>query len=383
MIDTIVVEEKNGTKKIAGLKEGVLREFLMQKDGGFNEGNIYLGRITKKIHTANGKDGYFVNIGAEKEAFINAQERELEDLKANEGQDVVVQIIQEQRAEKGPRVSRFLQLAGEYLVFCPYGSEIEISSKIVDEDKKEELYNLVVANCQNGGWIIRTFAAEVAHEDIVEEAKKLEDVFDKLLLEAKKAKAPSRLFIKDNVLEEFINRNKDTLQKVVVDNHLTQEKIKNLAETEYLAKTFEQYGIEEMLEEALHKIVKLPCGGRIIIEETKACVVIDVDSGEGTAQGGLGRLNQEAAYEIAKQIVLRNLAGKIIIDFAGIAEFKFLKYAMDILQQELQNDVSKTKVLGLSRAGNVELLRIRRRPTLCDLLSEECPTCRGTGRVEK
>ena len=80
---------------------------------------------------------------------------------------------------------------------------------------------------------------------------------------------------------------------------------------------------------------------------------------------------------------MRNLSGKIIIDFAGISDYKFLKNSIDILEQGLSDDVCKAKVLGLSRAGNVEIVRNRRRPTLQDLFSEECPTCRGIGRVEK
>ena len=133
----------------------------------------------------------------------------------------------------------------------------------------------------------------------------------------------------------------------------------------------------------MQKEIKLKCGGRVIIEETKAFVSIDVDSGEGNAQGGFNRLNNEAAVEIAKQIILRNLSGKIIIDFAGVSEYKFLKNSMDILEKELSEDVCRARVLGLSRAGNVEVIRNRRRPTLQDLFSEECPTCKGTGRVEK
>ena len=80
---------------------------------------------------------------------------------------------------------------------------------------------------------------------------------------------------------------------------------------------------------------------------------------------------------------LSNLSGKIIIDYAGISEYKFLKNSIEILEKELSDDVCKAKVLGLSRGGNVEIIRNRRRPTLQDLFSEECHTCKGTGRVER
>ena len=383
MIEDLIIEEKNNITKIAGMKDGSLCEFMMQKKDGFNEGNIYLGKIVKKINTANGKEGYFVNIGDSKDAFINAEERELEDLKANEGQDIVVQITQEQRAEKGARVVRFLHMAGINLVYCPYGSEIELSNKIVDEEQRNRLYDLVVNSAESGGWIIRTHAAEVKDEDIANEIKKLENDFRNIMAMAKTTKAPQLLFAKENILEDIIIHNEESLQKIIVNNHLTEEKLHSAAVIEYETEPFKKYGVDEMLNEALQKVIKLRCGGRVIIEETKALVAIDVDSGDGVAQGGIGRVNQEAAYEIAKQIILRNLSGKIIIDFAGMAEFKFLKGVMEILEKQLQNDVAKAKVLGLSRAGNVEIVRTRKRPTLRDLLSEECPTCQGTGRVEK
>lgn len=383
MLDELLVEEKNGVKRLAGFQNGKLCEFVILDEAKANEGNIYLGKICKKIQTANGKEGYFINIGGNRDAFINAEEKELEDLKAHEGQDVVVQVVQEQRAEKGARMARFLHLAGVNLVYCPYGDEIEISAKISDEDKREELYHLMLENCEEGGWIVRTHAAEEKNDDIIKEMQDLKTLFLQILAKAKSSKAPCLLLAKDNILQEVISRNLQSLQRIVVNNHLVKESLGASLPVDYAVAPFEEAGVDEMLNEALQKSVRLKCGGRIIIEETRACTAIDVDSGEGTAQGGLGRLNQEAAYEIARQIILRNLSGKIIIDFAGISEFKFLKNAIDILEDQLADDFARARVLGLSRGGNVEILRMRRRPSLNDLLTMECPTCLGTGRVEK
>ena len=139
---------------------------------------------------------------------------------------------------------------------------------------------------------------------------------------------------------------------------------------------------EDMLQEAMQKTVKLPSGGEIHIEETRAFVAIDVDSAGNVARGETDNLNREAAVEIARQILLRNLAGKIIIDFAGSGEYRFMRGIMDVLDEELAGDAQGARVLGLSKAGNVEILRRRRRPTLLEQFSAECPTCGGTGRVE-
>ena len=383
MLDEIIIQTKDGVMQIAGLENGRLGEFVIYDEKKANEGNVYLGKITKKIQTANGKEGYFVNIGASKEAFINAEENDLEDLKAHEGQDIIVQVVQEQRAEKGARMSRFLRLAGVYLVYCPYGSDIEISTKIIDETARERLYRLITDNSETGGWIVRTIAAESGDNEILAEMSKLKTLFAGIITEAKNSKAPALLSAKNNVLQDMIYHHMDGLRRVVVNNHLLQDELNKILPAEYAAAPFAEAGIDDMLEEALRKIVKLDCGGRVIIEETRACTAIDVDSGEGTAQGGFGRLNQEAAAEIVRQIILRNLSGKIVIDFAGIAEFKYLKKALDILEEGLSDDPARGRVLGLTRAGNVEIIRTRRRPSLRDLLTEECSVCMGTGRVEK
>ena len=383
MIDKILVEDKKGIKKVACLNNGDLVEFFVVDSNKANEGNIYLGKITKKIVTANNKTAYFVNIGSEKDAFINAEEKNLEDLEALEGQDIIVQVSQEQRAEKGARVVRFLRLVGVYLVFDPYGDEINISSKIEDEEIRENLLNIVSKNAKSGGFTIRTSAKDVSIDDILAEMNYLEREFDNIINKAKSSKSPCLLYTKDNIIEDVVSRQTTDLKKIVVDNHILEQELSEICNVEYDKDVFETNGVSEMINEALKKEIKLTCGGRVIIEETKAFVSIDVDSGEGNAQGGFNKLNNEASVEIAKQIILRNLSGKIIIDYAGISEYKFLKNSIDILEQELSEDVCKAKVLGLSRGGNVEIIRNRRRPTLQDLFSEECPTCRGTGRVEK
>ena len=202
-------------------------------------------------------------------------------------------------------------------------------------------------------------------------------------IETKKIKSPALLKERNNCLDEAFLRNRKYLQKIILNNHNVEEIYKNKVEVEYCVDPFKKYGIDEELNNALQKEVRLKSGGRVTIEETRAFVAIDVDSGEDNGKGSLGRLNIEAAFEIARQIRLRNLSGKIIIDFAGASEYKYLKNAIEVLEQELRKDYIKSTIYGLSRGGNVEINRVRRRPTLRNILTEECPTCQGTGSVEK
>lgn len=380
----LVYEQNNQNSRLAVLDNDVLREVEFYDQSRAYEGNIYLGKILKKIELANGKAGYFLDIGDSRDAFINGEEPELEDLNASEGQSVVVQICQEQRAEKGARLTRALQFVGENLVYCPYRIDVEVSAKIDDKLRAESLSALVEENMTGQeGWIVRTSAADAEDEDIIKEMDDLRAMFDDVLEKTRQVKSPALLKERNNCLEDAFLRNRKYLDKIILNNHYMEAKYKDKAEVEYCPEPFKEYGIGEALGEALQKEVRLKSGGRITIEETRACVAIDVDSGEDNGKGSLGRLNIEAAFEIARQIRLRNLSGKIIVDFAGTADYKYLKNAIEVLEQELRRDYIKSTVFGLSRGGNVEIVRVRRRPTLKNVLTVECPTCQGTGSVEK
>ncbi len=382
--DTLVYENKNQVIRVAGLTDGVLQTLEIADLSKAAEGNIYLGRISKKVELANGKLGYFVNLGEDREAFINAEEHGRDDLNANEGQEVVVQVAQEQRAEKGARLVRSLQFVGRFVVYCPYRMNVEVSAKIADKLKADELKTLVQENTTGQeGWVVRTSAVYADEAELTTEMENLRAQFDAVRQKAKTSKAPALLMARNNVLSEAISRSGQGLSKIVVNDHNLEKDLQENFAVEYSANPFAEFGLEDAILEALQKEVRLKSGGRISIEETRACTAIDVDSGEDDGLGSLGRLNMEAAAEIARQIRLRNLSGKIVVDFAGSSEYRYLKSAIEALEEELQHDYIKTSVQGLSRAGLVEIVRVRRRPSLQDILSTECPTCQGTGRVEK
>lgn len=387
-IDTIVYEKKAGRTRIAGLQGGDLREVEIIDANKAGEGNVYLGRITNKIDLANGKIGFFVNIGDSREAFINAEEPGLDELSASIGENIIVQVAQEQRAEKGARLVRGIQLVGENLVYCPYRLTVEASAKIEDKNKAEECRELVLENTTGQeGWIIRTGAVKSPSEAIVEEMEELRGRFESLRSAAEKSKAPALLLAKFDPLFEYLYKNRESVRKMAVNSRAVQEEITakfgDYLVIEITPQPFADHGLDEAIATALERTVKLKSGGRITVEETKACTAIDVDSGDDNGQGSLGRLNMEAAAEIAKQIRLRNLSGKIVIDFAGASDIHYLKNAIELLEDELRKDFIRSTVYGLSRGGLVEINRMRRRPSLREVMTEECASCEGTGRVEK
>ena len=384
MIDTIIYDKNSQVTGIALLKSGEVKNIEIISGNQAISGNVYLGKITKKVSLAHDREGFFVNIGDGKEAFLNGDEYGMNEVKLVEGQSVVVQVAQERHAEKNARLVRSIQLVGTYVVYCPYRMDVGASNKIEDKNKVAELIEAVKGEVTGQeGWVLRTAAGDVNFSVIAEEMKQLRDTFENIRIKARNEQAPYLLYSKPDSVWEYINFYKNSLEKVVTNNRNLQDMLSDNVEFIVSNSPFEEYGVDEVIGEALEKTVVLKHGGRVTIEETKACVAIDVDSGKDNGGGALNRLNEEAAYEIAKQIRLRNLAGKIVVDFAGHSEYRYIKPLLEILEKELNRDMTKSRVIGLSHGGLVEIIRVRKRPTLQELMSEECPTCQGTGRVEK
>ena len=385
--DTLIYEKNDETVRLAALDNGDMTEFDLYNEKNAVEGNIYLGKISKKIELANGHFGFLVDIGDSELAFLNAFEHDLKEISMSQGQSIVVQVSQEKRAEKGAKVVRNIQIVGTTLVYRPFKMGVDVSSKIEDKELAKTYKSAVWENISGQeGWALRTAAVEFAVDDVLEEMVKLRTIYENIRIKARNAVAPSLLYVRENPLYEYIRRYKDTLKKVVVNNHNLLNELNNVLGdnmAEYNAKPFAEFGLDEQLIEALNRSVSLKSGGNIHIEQTRACVTIDVDTADLKSGGNVSKANDEAAFEIARQIRLKNLSGKIIIDFAGSSEYRFMKPVIEILQSELADDPSRARVLGLSKAGNIEILRQRRRPSILDIFTEECSACQGTGRVEK
>ncbi len=383
--EKIIFDRNDEASGIAVFDETGLMEIDIYNENRALEGNVYLGRISKKISLANDRTGFMVNIGDGHEAFLNSYEPSLKEANMNEGQSVVVQVAQEKRAEKGAKVVRNVQLAGVYLVYCPFKFDVDVSSKIEDIEKANTCRKIVQDHClEQEGWILRTAVTEATEAQLLEEMTVLRDTYENIRKKARTLAAPAVLYTKESPLFEYIRRYKDSLKEIVVDSPKLKEQVEKVFDgTVTLQKeAFETFGIDDAIVEALNRTVKLKHGGNIHIEETRAFVAIDVDSAGKKNVGEIDSLNIEAAKEISRQIRLRNLSGKIIIDFAGSSEYRFMKKVIETLEEELADDICHSRVLGLSRGGNIEILRQRRRPSLRDLYTVECPTCNGTGRVE-
>ena len=384
--DTIVYEKSGTDACLAVLGDGNLKEIELFNENGATEGNVYLGRITKKVDLAENKYGFMVNIGDNKDAFMSSQEKGLLEVNMTEGQCVVVQVSKASHSEKGAKLVRAVQIPGTYLVYRPFGSFVDVSLKIEDQEKVSELQDAVFKNLASTqeGWVVRTAAQNANINDIIEEMTELRAIYENIRVKARSATAPAILYAKENPLFDLVRRYQSSLKTVVVNDHNLEDKVQNIfsGTVRYSNDPSEEFGIQDMLQEAMQKTITLPSGGQIHIEETKAMVAIDVDTSGHISRGDTDSFNKEAAIEIARQIILRNLSGKIMIDFAGSNEYRFMRSVIDTLEEELAGDAQFARVLGLSKAGNVEILRKRKGSTLLEAFSIECPTCQGVGRVE-
>ncbi|MBQ8436633.1 MAG: ribonuclease E/G, partial [Alphaproteobacteria bacterium] len=385
MIDTIVCDKQSGQIGIALLGDGEIKEIEFANEENATEGSIYLGKIIRKLELAHDKVGFMVDIDSGRDAFMMAEEFGLQESNFHEGQSLLVQVSQEARAEKGAKLVRSIQLVGDYIVYCPYRMDVSASSRIEDIEKLREYKKKVIENTTGQeGWILRTSSVEVDITEILAEMTKLRNEFEQIMKKARVVNAPALLYRRGNLLFDAIARHKQNLRLVITNSRNVEAEIKEKYgdnfDVEIKAEPLTEIGIDDVIFEATRKCVRLPSGGRICIEETRACVAIDVDSGEDRSNGSISHLNIEAAQEIVKQIRLRNLAGKIVIDFAGSSEYRFIKPVLEVLENELKKDSIKSSVLGLSRAGNVEIVRVRRRPSLREIFTTECECCEGTGR---
>ena len=396
IVDTIIYNKSIGETKIALLEDNKLVELHIDRDNKISEGVICLGRIGKKISLPNNSNAFFVDIGDVEPAFLPEKERRIADERLTEGMAVIVQVKQEARDDKGAKLTRVLSFAGDSLVLCKNSGKkgINISSRIKGSVTRDKLTNILSdkVDAENENWIIRTGAVNKSENDIVYEVETLR-VRAGMVREGAQFSTPPTILDKgQNFCLYLIAKYKDTLKKIVINEKPAFDEAFDFCENTLNSLSdklihhkenkdvFDSYMISESIEEALQPIVKINGGGRLIIEQTRAITAIDVDSGNTGFNNNINDINYAAAKEIARQIRLRNIAGKISIDFAGASDIKFLNKPMDILKEEMKKDFSNCWIAGVSPTGNVELIRTRKKPSLSELMQAKCCICDGCGK---
>ena len=423
----IYISESMGESRIAIIEDGTLVEVYVEKqDQQRMVGNIYKGQVENVLP---GMQAAFVDIGYDINAFLPFSEiensaylSEIDDdessngkktkknsrrrknsgnvsVELKTGQEIFVQVIKEAFAGKGPRVTTEIALPGRLLVFVPNAKYIGISKKIWDKYERRRLKKIVSSLKEKDmGVIIRTVAEGKSEELLKNDFSSLIDKWKKLQSKSKRTKEASLIY-EDLETASSVIRDLFTpdIGKIVIDSKKLYRKLQSYLEDispnmanrleHYKLKQslFESMGIENELDKLLQPKVWLKSGAYLIIEKTEAMVVVDVNSGrfvgkKNHEENSL-KINLEACKEVARQLRLRDLSGLVVIDFIDMREESNQKKIYYELRKELKKDRAKVAVSPLSDFGLLEMTRQRIRLSLLDSMSEDCPTCHGSGRI--
>ena len=368
---------------------------IENKDEVQNAGSIYKGKITKLAPSMN---AVFVDIGEEKEAFLPV--KNIKDYKT--GTNVLVQVKRSAIGTKGAKLSEKITIPGKYLVLTPTVSNVNISTKYKDIEQKNMLRERVkdvlsYFNEENYGYIIRTLACEASDEQLIEDFLNLKSIWENIQQNFKKKKAPAQLYTEEYKLYTILKDYAGNFEKIVVDdldfykiiksylkNFFPRKKIKLQL---YNGKSIlEDYEISKTISKILNPYIWLKSGGYLVLQETEALVVIDVNSGSSCKQKNLEdtafSINLESCKEIAKHLRLRDLGGIIIIDFIDMQDEEKKEKLIEELQKEFSNDKRPVKIRGFTSLGLLELTRKRLEYSLIKQLSQNCYICNGKGYVK-
>lgn len=344
-------------------------------------GNIYVGRVSDVVP---GIQGAFVSISNHQKVFLPFKECYAREsaVPLRQGDELLVQITASSIKTKLPEASTKLHLAGKYCVCRLNEHGISFSKKISsskETELKAAITNADIPGRKDYGFIIRTNAGLLSDpEPLLDEMRQFIDTFKQISQTGKYRTIYSCLYRgEDECIKAVKNIPTDQYSEIVTDVPYCYEKLEDCKaavrlyqdESLPLAKL---YSLETHLKQALSKKVWLPGGGYLIIEPTEAMTVIDVNSGKGSNQKGMAqgqlylKTNREAAFEIARQLRLRNLSGMIMVDFINMGSAEEDQNLLMYLRECLEKDPVKTRLVDMTALGIVEITRKKESRPLAD-----------------
>ena len=351
------------------------------------EGNIYIGKVQNVLQ---GMQAAFVDIGEKKNTFIHIKDiLPKVDTKTNDPEEIVknnnikdvvkvgmpilVQVKRDSTNKKGARVSTHINLPGRFCVIMPGAKFITISQKIENETERSRLINIIEKHIPKEiGIIVRTSAQGKSEEDIIKDMqqtiKKWEEI-QKLI--QNQQQAPKLVYENSHIIKKILLDLIDQdIARIIVNTQNEKQEIEDILKEneqkiEILLKKqdnlLDLYDLSSQLEKLENRKIWLKCGGFITIDKTEALTAIDVNSGKYIGTKSLEQtvytVNKEASIEIAKQLRLRDIGGIIIIDYIDMKEKEHKEKIIQVLQEHLKNDRSKTQVVGFTALNLLEMTR--------------------------
>ncbi|MET8644753.1 Rne/Rng family ribonuclease, partial [Streptomyces sp. NPDC004675] len=408
-VERVMVVRQSGERtQIGVLEDGVLVEHYVNKEQATSYvGNVYLGKVQNVLPSM---EAAFIDIGKGRNAVLYAGEVNFEALgMANgprriesalkSGQSVLVQVTKDPIGHKGARLTSQVSLPGRYLVYVPEGSMTGISRKLPDTERARLKTILKKIVPEDAGVIVRTAAEGASEEELRRDVERLQAQWEEIQKKSKNGNAPTLLYGEPDmtvrVVRDIFN---EDFSKVIVSgdegwetihgyvSHVAPDLADRLQRWTSEVDVFATYRIDEQLAKALDRKVWLPSGGSLVIDRTEAMVVVDVNTGKFTGQGGnleetVTRNNLEAAEEIVRQLRLRDLGGIIVIDFIDMVLESNRDLVLRRLLECLGRDRTKHQVAEVTSLGLVQMTRKRVGQGLLESFSETCVHCNGRGVI--
>lgn len=438
MTSEVIVDVTKQDISIALLEDKRLVEY--QREGRsehFSVGNIYLAKVRKLMP---GLNACFVNVGYERDAFLHyldlgtrykTQEKFLQMLgdgrrnisldkvaKQPEiekegtiqstlkvGQEILVQIVKEPISTKGPRLTSELSFAGRFLVLIPFSDKVSVSSKIKSGAERARLKQLIQSIKPKGfGVIIRTVAEGMRVAELDNEMQMLLTRWNNTVAKIKQSR--SEAMILPQLVYEETSRTVALLrdlfnpsyENIYVNDQSVFDEVRNYVsliapECKDIVKfykgsvpIFDNFSVTKQIKTSLGRTVTYKHGAYLIIEQTEALHVVDVNSGnrskspEGQEVNALD-VNLGAADELARQLRLRDMGGIIVVDFIDMVMPENRQKLYERMVENMRKDRAKHSILPLSKFGLMQITRQRVRPVMDVNVEETCPTCGGTGKI--
>ncbi|MER8043009.1 Rne/Rng family ribonuclease [Streptomyces sp. NPDC094032] len=410
-VERVMVVRQNGERtQIGVLEDNVLVEHYVNKEQATSYvGNVYLGKVQNVLPSM---EAAFVDIGKGRNAVLYAGEVNFEALgmgngprrieaALKSGQSVLVQVTKDPIGHKGARLTSQVSLPGRYLVYVPEGSMTGISRKLPDTERARLKTILKKIVPEDAGVIVRTAAEGASEDELRRDVERLQAQWADIQKKAAQisTSAPSLLYGEPDmtvrVVRDIFN---EDFSKVIVSgddawetihgyvNHVAPDLADRLSRWTSEVDVFATYRIDEQLMKALDRKVWLPSGGSLVIDKTEAMIVVDVNTGKFTGQGGnleetVTRNNLEAAEEIVRQLRLRDLGGIVVIDFIDMVLESNRDLVLRRLLECLGRDRTKHQVAEVTSLGLVQMTRKRVGQGLLESFSETCVHCNGRGVI--
>jgi len=429
----LFIRKNSSGIEIALLANKKLSEFHKEKfDAAFQVGDFYYGKVRKISPSLNAA---FVDLKAERDGFLtyfdlgpniksiqkftknirqngrfpgdldkfSFEERTQKTGKISQtirtGEPLMVQVIKEPIANKGPKITCDVSIPGRYFILVPFANTISVSRKIGNAKEKSRLKDLAQSiKPKNFGVIIRTVAEGVELEELDKDLRDLIKKWDQLVLGLRKARVGERITNNENrldsLLRDIVN---DSFSRIATDDKEVFDALKDTLGRYkldpdkilkyYGGKTslFDQYGITKQIKSAFGKSVPFSGGAYLVIEHTEALHVIDVNSGNTSfnpenREENVLQINLEAVEEIARQVRLRDMGGIIVVDFIDMRDPKKKSALHQALKQAMSTDRARHTILPMTKFGLVQMTRERVRPAVEIANTEFCASCMGSGK---